>query len=236
MQKKKLWNKFDSLTEKCFSNMIGAYKDNNCWMEAFHVLQDIVTEHRTEDPSYAREIYMLDDMTDFEHDVQGWLEVYLDELDMKQMNQELFTSVEWLLQSFSWDQETAGDLNFHKILSLIQIGRAAEAEEFALQWMKLSGNHMQAIAACVYAKLGNNQIFEAKELVETYINNHSKCTEDNCVLFLAAEKVYERLKDKASLKRVKKAWETYEAEMDAEWEAEMDELSDMDDWEDLPFN
>lgn len=78
MQSKK-WRKFDELTEKCYSNMIGMGKDGSCWQQAFELLKEIVGEERQKDPSCMSQLEMVDDVTDYEHDVQGWLEECLDE-------------------------------------------------------------------------------------------------------------------------------------------------------------
>ena len=51
--------KFNTLTEKCYENMIGAVKNDSCWMQAFELLKEIVIEQRQIDPSFAPELVLL---------------------------------------------------------------------------------------------------------------------------------------------------------------------------------
>ena len=70
----KLWKKFDHLTQTCYSNMAHGISDINSWNTGFDLLQEIISNGRAEDPDFAKELYLLDDETDYSHDVQGWLE------------------------------------------------------------------------------------------------------------------------------------------------------------------
>ena len=46
-------------------------------------MTEIISDGRAQDPDFAKELYLLDDGTDYVHDLQGWLEDYLDELDIR---------------------------------------------------------------------------------------------------------------------------------------------------------
>ena len=76
----KLWKKFDGLTQTCYSNMAQGISDIDAWNAGFDLLKEIISNGRTENPDFAKELYLLDDETDYSYDVQGWLEDYLDEL------------------------------------------------------------------------------------------------------------------------------------------------------------
>ena len=82
MQNKK-WKNFNKLTGKCYSNMIGAEKDGSCWEKAFELLKEIILEERKVNPGFASQLEMVDDATDYEYDIQGWLEDCLSEIDMR---------------------------------------------------------------------------------------------------------------------------------------------------------
>ena len=69
MQNKK-WKTFNKLTAKCYNNMIRAEADGNCWQQAFELLKEIVREERQNNPNFASEIEMIDDITDYEYDIQ----------------------------------------------------------------------------------------------------------------------------------------------------------------------
>ena len=68
MQNKK-WKTFNKLTAKCYNNMIRAEADGNCWQQAFGLLKEIVREERQNNPNFASEIEMIDDITDYEYDI-----------------------------------------------------------------------------------------------------------------------------------------------------------------------
>ena len=53
------------------------------WNRCFKLLTEIISDGRAQDPDFAKELYLLDDGTDYAHDLQGWLEDYLDELDIR---------------------------------------------------------------------------------------------------------------------------------------------------------
>lgn len=237
----KLWKKFGQLTGKCYVSMVGMSKKGECWQETFRILQDIVADGRTENAGYAKELYLLDEETDYEYDVQGWLEDYLDELDMREEREALLRSVEWLLKNFAWEEESPSDLYFRKVMLLLDMEKYGQAEEFCRKWRKKEPDNMQAAAACIYAGIAMGKTDEAKQLAETYISKDTECTDENDILFVAAEKLYEKVNDKQALKRVRRAEKTYEDRLEKEWFAAMDEEDDYD-YEDeddgwpLPFS
>lgn len=102
---KKQWKKFDELCEKCYLNMMGANKEDGVWDEAFDILLDIISTGRESNPNYAKELVELDDSTDFSHDIGGWLEDYLDELDMRRQFDRLLEVGGKLLDLFFWEDE-----------------------------------------------------------------------------------------------------------------------------------
>lgn len=71
-------------------------------------------------------------------------------------------------------------------------------------------DNMQAAAACIYAEIAMGKTDEAKQLAETYISKDTECTDENDILFVAAEKLYEKVNDKQALKWVRRAEKTYE--------------------------
>ena len=66
--------------------MPAAFRKRNAkvfWNRCFKLLTEIISDGRAQDPDFAKELYLLDDGTDYAHDLQGWLEDYLDELDIR---------------------------------------------------------------------------------------------------------------------------------------------------------
>ncbi len=62
--------------------MAGGGTDINDWNDCFDVLIQIIENERESNPDFGRELDLLDDETDYRHDVQGWIEDYLDENDV----------------------------------------------------------------------------------------------------------------------------------------------------------
>ncbi|WP_244091697.1 hypothetical protein [[Clostridium] scindens] len=109
---KKMWKKFDALTGKCYMNMIGAGEEFEVWNEAFQVLMDIISSGRENNPDFAKELVDLDDATDFGHDIGGWLEDYLDELEMRRQHDKVQKVCEKLIDIFRWKEDSPSDLRF----------------------------------------------------------------------------------------------------------------------------
>lgn len=233
---RKLWKKFDQLTEKCYDDMAGIKENAGCWQQAFETLQEIVKNERANDKNFARELYLLDDMTDYVYDVGGWLEDYLDELDMREEYETLLQSCDWLLQNFDWTEGSATDICFAKSTTLAYLGKTQEADAFCEAWMKKEPDNPYAAAAGVYAKMGVRDFAAAEEIVEKRIGENTVCDEENDVIFIAAEQLYKRTENKKKLKWIQKKLEIYEENLKNFMMGLDDEDDDLyDDW-DLPFN
>ena len=98
------WNKFDKLQGKCYNNLIGADKDDTCWKQAFELMMEIVREERQSNPNYALELEQLDDATDYEYDILGWLEDCLDEIGIEEDYESLLQMCGCLLEEFHWPE------------------------------------------------------------------------------------------------------------------------------------
>lgn len=231
MEMNKKWKKFDSLTSKCYDNMVGTDPDGSCWKAAFDLLKEIIAEGRSEDAGYAPELYLLDDATDFGHDIQGWLEDYLDELDMREMKEELIESCEDLLQLFKWEEDSPSYYNFRRISALGALGRNEEALRLSKEWLEKEEDNMLAVTSGVYANMGCRNFDEAEYLIKKYIDQDTECTEENDILFIAAGEFYKIAGNKKEQKRIEKILKEYDKMIEQElmdW-GEDDELPFMDD-------
>ena len=99
------WKKYDQLMEKCYQGMAVGETNANDWNDCFDVLIRIIENERESNPDFGKELELLDDETDYRHDVRGWLEDYLDELDMRQMYPRLEEVCRKLLKIFEWKEE-----------------------------------------------------------------------------------------------------------------------------------
>lgn len=79
---------------------------------------DQVKKGRGEDPDYAKELSDLEDDTEFVHDISGWLEDYLDELDMNQQYEKLQKVCDKLLAVFAGEEDKPSEIRFLKSSAL----------------------------------------------------------------------------------------------------------------------
>ncbi len=231
MQNKK-WKKFNELTGKCYSNMIGAEKDGSCWVKAFELLKEIVYEERQKNPNFVSQLEMIDEVTDYEYDIQGWLEDCLDELDMRAEYETLLKISDDLLKMFSWPEYTSSDIKFRKSSVLGSLGRNEEAVKYCESWIKQEPENIVAATAGVYAYIRIKEYNAAEALVEQFILDKSECSDENDIMFTAASKLYEATGNKKEKKIIDKAIQEYDKHLE-----EYFENFDPDDEDfELPFN
>lgn len=208
--KNKKWNKFSKLTEKCYRNMIGVEKDGSCWEQAFELLMEIVREEREQNPNYVPELEMLDDATDYEYDIQGWLEDCLDEVEMRGNYKAVLNMCDNLLNMFGWPEYTGSDIRFRKAAAMAQLDQKKGAAEFCKKWIQKEPENIIAACAGVYAFIEVKAFEEAEKLVEQFILDKSQCSEENDMMFVAASTLYQVTGKKKEKKVVDKAMKEYE--------------------------
>lgn len=234
------WKQFGKLTGKCYVNMARSVEDLKCWDDTFALLLEIVADGRSEDPQYAAELYQLDELTDYEYDVQGWLEDYLDEMDMREDKKKVLKICDTLLDLFRWKEETPSELRLMKAESLSALGRNDEAVELCRHWLEEDPEDITAVTACVYAYMASRDMEAAEKLIREHISEDTQCTEENDILFTAAAAYYKASDNEKEYKRIDDALEAYDEYL-GEFFMGMDEDGDEDDmpcWDDddLPFN
>ena len=233
----KKWEKFSELTEKCYLNMIGAAKSAKCWERAFEFLKEIVVEEREKNSQFAPQLEMIDEITDYEYDIQGWLEDCLDEMDMRGKNKAVLSMCDDLLGLFEWPEYTGSDLKFRKSSAMNALGQKKEAAEYCREWIAKEPENMLAAVAGVYAFIGTKEFTEAEALVDKFIPDKTVCTEDNDIMFTAASILYDKMNEKNAKKQIDKALQEYDAYLESYFggmELDEEELEFWDD--DLPFN
>lgn len=235
-----MWKKFGKLTGKCYLNMAQGVEDPKCWDDTFALLLEIVADGRSEDPQYAAELYQLDEMTDYEYDVQGWLEDYLDEVDMREDKEKVLKICDTLLDLFHWEEEVPSDLQMLKSMALSALGRNDEAVELCRHWLEEDPDDITAVTASVYAYTASRDLEAAEKLIREHIQEDTQCTEENDILFTAAAAFYKASGNKKEYKRIDDALEAYDEYLGKFFEGmdgdgDEDDLFDWDD-DDLPFN
>lgn len=234
MQNNGKWKRFNKLTEKCYSNMIGAEPDGSCWQQAFELLKEIVVDERKENPGFAAQLEELDDVTDYQYDIEGWLSDCLDEIDMRGQYTVLLKMCEDLLKLFSWPEYTGSEIKFMKASALSSLGRKEEAAKYCQKWIQKESENIKAATAGVYAFTDTGEFGAAEKLVEYFIPNRSNCTEENDIMFTAASKLYGAMGKRKEKKQVDKALQDYDDYLERYFENSDDEELDFGD--DLPFD
>ena len=234
--KNKKWNKFGEITEKCYLNIIGVEKDGSCWERAFELLMEIVREERAQNSDYAPEVEMLDDITDYEYDIQGWLEDCLDEIDMRGNHKLLLEMCNKLLDMFGWPEYSSSDIKFRKTAAMAQLGQKKEAVAFCEKWLQKEPENIFAACAGVYAFIEVRAFEEAEKIVEHFIPDKSQCSEENDMMFVAASTLYQVTGRKKEKKVVDEAMKQYEEYLKEYYEmSKFDEDDEEFFGEDLPF-
>ena len=236
MQNKK-WKKFEKLTDKCFLNLAGLGKDGKCWVQTFELLKEIVLEERKNNPAFAPELELLDDATDYEYDIQGWLEDCLDEIDMKGKNKVVLNMCDDLMSLFEWPEYTGSDLKFRKSTAMKALGKKKEAAAYCQEWISKEPENMIAAVAGVYAFIEEKEFAAAEALVDKFILDKTVCTEDNDVMFTAASNLYDKMGKRKEKRQIDKALKEYDEYLESYFGGMEFDEDELDFWdEDLPFN
>ena len=235
--KNKKWKEFGKLTGKCYMAMGMGAQDRQVWDQTFEVLKEIITSERGADPEFAEELYLLDEITDYEYDVQGWLEDYLDDLDIRENKEKLLSVCDELLEIFCWEEDAPSDIKFLKSSALTSLGRKDEAVAFCKGWLEEEPDNLVAVTANVYALLEVNDMEMAERLIKQHIHEDTECTDENDILFAAAVAYYKKAGNKKEMKRLDKAREEYDKLLERLFlEYDEDEEEFMWDDDDLPFS
>lgn len=224
----KKWEEFNELQGKCYLNMIGSEKDGNCWSKAFELMKEIVIEERKADPTFGSKLEILDDVTDYVHDIQGWLEDCLDEAAIREEYDILLKMCDSLLELFNWTKYTDTDIKFIKAETLQNLGKTKESVEFCEEWMRNEPENIIAATAGVYAFINVREYNKAEKLIEYFIMDKSECNDDNMVMFIAASKLYKAMGKKKEKKEVDKALKQYDKSV-------QEYFTNFDEEDELPF-
>lgn len=221
------WKKFKDLTSKCYLSMIKPDIDMSVWDDTFAMLVEIVKAGREKNSNYALELYYLDDLTDYEFQIEEWLEDYLRETDMREQYDKLEKICRTLLDLFQWKEENPVNLNFRIAAALGAQGKNEEAVSFCQEWYEQDENNILPATALIYAKLGAQDVDGAGKIVEKHLPEDMVCTEENDILFAAAALFYKVSQNEEAENRINEVIAKYQKEME-EYYAEQGE-------EDLDF-
>ena len=226
----RLWKKFSRLTEDCYCNMISADQDKSVWHKTFDTAVKAIEEERSKNPDFGKELFQVDEETDFEYGVEDWLMDYLDELGMCKMNEKRYEVCEKIIGLFAWEEQSPADYRFEMASALSDQGKADEAVSFCEKWYKEEPEAELSAVALIYARVNAKDYDGAEQLVEKYISKGDECTEENELVYRAAVRLYEERGDKKTAKQMKKLLDKYDEEVEQEL------MEEFDDDDILPFS
>lgn len=206
----KKWKQFDQLSHKCYLNLMEAEKDNDCWLKAFELVKEIALVERKNHPKSALSLEALDEMTDYEYDIQGWMEDCLDEFELLDGYETLLKMCDDLLELFDCDS----DIKFRKANALCELHQTEEAIAFCENWLKQEPENITAATATVYALIAAKEYDKAETLVDQFITDKSEISDENEIMFIAASKLYEAMNQKKKKKEIDLVIEKYDEDVD----------------------
>lgn len=212
--KSRKWREFSRLSGKCYMDMAGLEKARESWDQAYKALKEVLADERSRQSDYAPELYLLDEITDYEYDVQGWLEDYLDDLDMREDKEKLIGVCDELIGMFRWEEDKPSDIKFLKASALGELGRKKEAADFCKEWLMEEPDNLMAVTANVYALLGIKDMEAAGKLIKEHIHEDTECGDENDILFAAAVDYYKITGNKKEANRLDKAREEYDKQVE----------------------
>lgn len=235
---KKLWKKYNQLSTKCYEEMNQGSRDTNIWNDAFETLLEAIKAEREQNPDFGSELLELEEGIDYQCDVTGWLEDYLDELDIREDYERLRQVCETVIGLFRWEEDSPSDFRFLIAASYRHQGRMEESHTYCEKWYQAEPDNIYAATAFVYAKIGIKDFSGAENVVNKFIPENAVCSDDNEVMFAAASILYKANGNKAAEERVEKELEKYDKELrefffGSEYEGE--ELKFNEEDEDMPF-
>ncbi len=231
------WKKFDQSTHECYVGMLTGKTGITSWLKAFDVFRSILDNLRQENAAFPRTVEELEDDTEWVHDFYGWLEDYLDELDMHGQYRQLLDSVEYLLKTFDWSEGDGLDLRFHKAQCLWELGKTDQAHAYCKCWIKEEPENNLANAAYVSACIHKRTYQEAWDFVNGRMQDWDFCDEDAYPFYRAVDRLCDATGDKEKKKKIQKLIQECDERSEAEFEAWLED-EDLDDEEDdffLPF-
>lgn len=211
--KNRKWKEFGKLTGTCYTDLGLESENHEIWDRAFEVLKEIVADGKGREPESVAELYLLDEITDYEYDVQGWLEDYLDDLDMRENKEKLLKVCDELLDMFCWEEDAPSDIKFLRASALCSLGRKDEAVKFCKEWLEEEPDNYVAVSANVYAFIETHDMEAAEKLIKQHIHEDTECEDENDILFAAAVAYYKVVGNEEEMERLDKAREEYDEEI-----------------------
>lgn len=213
---KKLWDLFDKASDKCYKEIMQGKLDDKVWKETYELLLEIIEKEASKHQKGSWEFYMLDDETDYEHDVEGWLEDYLDNLEEEEKHAEILQICEKILEMFDWKEVSSSDFKIRIVFSLIAQKKGEEALAFSKKWYDEDEDDQNAVQAYIRSKIEMKDMDGAKEILNKYIDENTECCEENELIFQVALLVFKLEKNKTMQRLIEKKIHDYEEKIDNE--------------------
>lgn len=210
----KSWKKFNKLSEECCKAMESGKSGTEIWDRTFEAFTEAVRIQKELTPDFTDDFYEMEDKLDYKIDVEGWLEDYLDELTVGNMNDKVIEVCSRIISMFKWEKDSPAEFRFQIAGALGSQGKYEEVWQYCSEWYRAEPDHILAAAAYVYAGLGVKRLPEAEEVIQRYIDDDTRCDDENDIMFTAAETFYRVAGNSEKLERIRKRMEEYEEELE----------------------
>lgn len=246
------WSRFDECTDQAYMDMISETPSLEAWTAAYQAFTEVMGDLRKEkeeqnrflrkgeNGSFRFSFEELEDEYGEEHDLSGWLEDYLDELDMQGEYEKILEAVEYLAREFEWENDDFFDLKSRKCMALMDLGRLDEAYQTCREWMESeeedSPERFEAAADMIRICTKMHRFDEAAGLIEQWICSDDECTDDDYGIFAAARDFYKAAGDAKKAKKLQKLMDESDRRDEEEFMKEMKFNPDDFDDSGLPFS
>ncbi|MDO4439326.1 MAG: hypothetical protein Q4B86_07825 [Eubacteriales bacterium] len=205
------WNEFFTLVDDCYGCMMGDEdSDYGSWLKSFEMFKELVKEERKADPSFAPEFVMIDEAMDFDSDIEDWLTECLDEMDINEEYDTLLSMCDDMLELFIWPDDVGSDIRFLKARTMAALNKNVECVDFCKNWFNDEPQNVIAATAYIYALIGVEEYDKAKEIVDLFINEDTKCCLENDLIFIAAATLYQLTGDLEKAEQLKNEIEAFD--------------------------
>ena len=205
------------------------------WMDTYVVLKQAIQKEREINPAFAREFDEIDEDLDDSCEVTGWLEDFFEELEVRELWDEVIRAVDEIIPLFDWKEISADEFRIKRTMALNGQKKFEESVTYCKEWYQETECE-NAAAMMVYSLIGAKDYSAAESLVEQYISDETECTDENEILFRAAQVLYQKQKKKSKEKKIAKQLDAYEKRLEELFDCFGDDM-DLDDWEEeLPFS
>lgn len=189
---KTLWKKYDELTLQCYIDSTKNEYSQQRWDEAYRVLTEIFARAKEETPEAMEELMEFESSIDYQYDIGGWLEEYLDHLVEEQRFEEIVDVCQNIIETFQWKKDNPAEYRYRLVAAMVAQKKATEALVYCKVWYEQEDDNPVSASAFIEMLTVTEQFDKAEEILEKFINEDTVCDAQTENLFSIASYLYDR--------------------------------------------